>query len=272
MNTANSRPALALARTLDLSVPSNQLAAGGALAGLLLGRLSGQSWAGSLRTGAGAFAAWATARELDPDHTQSAAAALAAELLLGLADSPESDLAALEELLAAFLAVGSLRLLSATVGAAPTLPEQLALAGGVLAAGTTDHKAAALVPGAALLLSHTRGDDLGPEEPWTGVGALVAGLLPTLLASSERDSLPARLAAMAALVVAPAAVNIEEVSARNDLDTAQIAQERVKSSRLLSTGAVALGLIAGGSRGLRPLSAACVGVGLWMLAGRAGTK
>ncbi|MDO4264333.1 MAG: hypothetical protein Q4C67_09045 [Deinococcus sp.] len=270
MNTANSRPALALARTIDLTVPSNQLAAGGALAGLLLGRLSGQSWAGSLRTGAGAFAAWATARELDPDHTQSAAAALAAELLLGLTDAPESNLSALEELLSAFVTVASLRLLSATVGAAPTLPEQLVLAGGALAAGTTDQKAAALVPGAALLLSHTRGDDVGPQDPWSGVGALVAALLPTLLKPSERDSLPARLAALGALVVAPAAVNIEEVHARNDLDTAQIAQERVKSSRLLGTGALALGLIAGGSRGLRPLASASAAVGLWMLAGRRG--
>ncbi|GHF93993.1 hypothetical protein GCM10017783_02490 [Deinococcus piscis] len=271
MNTDRTPPlALALARTLDLTIPSNQLAAGGLLAGLLLGRLSGQSWAGGLRTGAGAFAAWATARELDPDHAQSAAAALAAELLLGLADPPQEDLAALEELLAAFVTLGSLRLLSATVGTAPTLPEQLALAGGALATGTTDQKAAALIPGAALLLSHTRGDDLGPEEPWTGVGALTAALLPALLSASERDSLPARLAALGALVVAPAAVNIEEVNARNDLDTAQIAQERVKSSRLLATGALAVGLITGGSRGLRPLSAACAAVGVWMLAGRRG--
>lgn len=270
MNTAPRQPSLALARTLDLSVPSNQLAAAGLLTGLLLGRLSGQSWAGSLRAGAGAFAAWATARELDPDHAQSAAAALAAELLLGLADPPREDLAALEELLAAFLALGSLRLLSATVGTAPALSEQLALAGGALAAGATDQKAAALIPGAALLLSQTRGDDLGPEEPWTGVGTLAAALLPALLCSNERDSLPARLAALGALVVAPAAVNIEAVEARNDLGTAQIAQERVKSSRLLGTGALAVGLVTGGSRGLRPLSAACAAVGLWMLAGHRG--
>ena len=82
----SSMPSLALARSLDLSSPSNQLAVGGSLAGLLLARLSGQSWASSLRAGLGAFTAWAAARELDPDHGQSAAAALAAEALLGLTD------------------------------------------------------------------------------------------------------------------------------------------------------------------------------------------
>ncbi|WP_261665215.1 hypothetical protein [Deinococcus sp. Marseille-Q6407] len=268
MNTAaNGRPALSLSRTLDPSFPSNRLAAGGIAAGVLLGRLRGQSWAGSLRTGLGSFAAWATARELDPDHAGSATLAQATELLLGLlADEPADDLSALEELAAAFVVLSSLRVLSATVGVAPTRPEQALLAAGALCAGLTGQKAAALVPGASLLLGHPREDDLGPADPWGGVAALAAALLPAWLEASERDSGPSRLAAAAALATAPAFVRIENVEARNDLDTAEISHERVKSSRLLSAGALALGLITGGTRGLRPLAAACAGVGLWALA------
>lgn len=258
---------LALARSLQLDLPSNQLAVAGLAAGLLLGRLSGQSWTGSLRTGVGAFAAWATARELDPDHTESAAAALVAELALALADAPEQGAAEdLAELLAAFTVMTSLRVMSSTVGTAPTLPEQVALVAGALGAGLSDQKAAALVPGASLLIGHSREDGLGPADPWSGVGALAAALLPAAMALPSRDSLPSRLAALAALVVAPAAIAIEDVHATNDLGTRQIEQVRVKSSRLIGTGALVLGLVAGGTRGLRPLAAASLGVGLWALA------
>lgn len=275
MNTANnpssgasSAPALALARALDLSLPSNQQAVAGLAAGLLLGRLAGQSWTGSLRTGLGTFAAWTLARELDPDHTESASAALVAELALSLADAPDSKrspLEDLEELLVAFSILASLRTLSSTVGVAPTLPEQVALAVGALGAGSTDNKAAALVSGSSLLISHSREDGLGPDTPWSGVGALAAALLPAALPAHDRDSLLSRLTALAALVVAPAAIQIEEVNARNDLDTRQIEQVRVKSSRLVGTGALVLGLVAGGTRGLRPLAAAGLGVGVWAL-------
>ncbi|RTR25367.1 hypothetical protein [Deinococcus radiophilus] len=259
-------PTLALARNLDLSYPSNQLAAGGAVAGLVLARLTGQSWADAVRCGAGAFAAWAGARELDPDHAESAALALAAELLTGLAaGGSESDLAALEELAAAFAAVGSLRLLSATVGVAPTQPEQTALAAGALGLSAVGQQAAALLPGTALLVSHTREDGLGPGSPWTGVAALAAVVMPTLLKPQEGTTPLSGLLALAALSTAPASLRVNEIETLNDIEEQPISRQRVKSSRMLALGAVGLSLIVGGQRGLRPVAAACAGVGAWAL-------
>jgi len=113
MITLESPVPTALARTLDPAVPSNALALGATAAGALAGLVWGAGRGGPLRAvrtsvgwGGGAFAAWAIARELDPDHPSTAALAIpltAAGLALGTPSPPVT----LTTLLAARTAAGT---------------------------------------------------------------------------------------------------------------------------------------------------------------------
>ena len=252
----------ALPRTIDLSYPSNRWAVLGLLGGVALGRLRGRSWVGSVGTGLGAFAAWACARELDPDHTVSANAALPLALALSLAGEDNSDAAVMGEVLAAFTALSSVRTLSATTGAAATPGDQAALGAAAAMCAGAGQKAAALLPGAALALSHQQADDLSPRNSGGGPAALLAALLPTIAGTREggRQSLGS-VAVAGALLLAPAVLEPEDVNTETDRGERTISAERVGQARRLALGGLALSAVLGGTRSALPLACAALSVG-----------
>ena len=154
----------ALPRPIDFAYPSNRWAVAGLLGGVVLSRLRGRSWVGSVGTGLSGFAAWAIARELDPDHTQSANVALPLALATSLLSDDQSDAAAMGDVLAAFTALSSTRVLSATVGQAANAGDQAALGAAAAMCAGAGQRAAALLPGAALALSSRQADALTPRR------------------------------------------------------------------------------------------------------------
>ncbi|MFD1730278.1 hypothetical protein ACFSC4_02835 [Deinococcus malanensis] len=145
---------------LDLRYPSNRYAAGGALAAAVTARLLGGSWADALGVGGAAFLAWATARELDPDHPETATVALpvaAAAAWMGGPGNPVPGLAALS----------AVRVMAGTVGRDPTTVDLAALAGQAGLAAATGEKAAALLPAVTPYTTP------GTTSLWPMVGALV---------------------------------------------------------------------------------------------------
>ena len=109
-----------LPRTLDLSYPSNRYAVGGALVSMLAARALGGTWREAGSVGIGAFAAWATARELDPDHPETATVALPLAAAAGWLGGPGNPVAGLS-------ALSGLRVLGGTVGPNDAALDSLAL-------------------------------------------------------------------------------------------------------------------------------------------------
>ena len=271
MTSASSSGLLpaALPRTIDLSYPSNRWAMLGLLGGVALGRLQGRSWIGSAGTGLSAFAAWACARELDPDHAVTANAALPLTLALSLLSEDNSDAAVLGEVLAAFTALSSVRTLSATTGAAATAGDEAALGAAAAMCAGAGQKAAALLPGAALALSSQQGDDLAPQSAVSGPAALLAALLPTIAATREGGRQSLGSAAIAgALLLSPSLLEPEDVTTETDRGDQTISTERVQRSRQLALGGLALSAVLGGTRSALPLACAALSVGARRRLGR----
>lgn len=251
--TRPSPAASALARPLVPSLPSNRLAAGGFVVATLGARLLGRSWREALEVGGAAFLAWATARELDPDHPGTANAALPVAALVALPGGPPDPLAGLAVL-------SGLRVLAATVGQRPTLPDLIALAGQAALAARRGERVGALVPGAALALSASRAD---PFRAPAGAAGLVgaAGLLPSGRVGRGR-SLAADALTLAALGLAGALTAPEIVRSQCDRAPLSIPAERVRLARWLAVGGLRAGLLGGQTRSLIPLGSAALLVGL----------
>lgn len=253
----------ALPRSIDLTYPSNRWAVAGLLGGVVLSRLRGRSWVGSVGTGLGGFAAWAIARELDPDHTQSANVALPLALATSLLSDDQSDAAALGDVLAAFTALSSTRVLSATVGQAASASDQAALGAAAAMCTGAGQRAAALLPGAALTLSSRQADDLAPRNDWSGPAALLAAVLPTVGSTRAASRQPLSSAAIAgALLLAPQLLQPEPVSTETDQGDRTISSERVAQSRQMALGGLALAAVLGGTRSALPLAVATLSTGL----------
>lgn len=262
-----ARLSSALPRPLDLTVASNRYAAAGLAVGTLAPLLLGRGWKAALGTGMAGFSAWATARELDPDHPQTAAVALpvaAATALLGGAPN----------LLGSLTALSSLRVLSATVGHRPSQSDLLALGAQAALSAFAGQRAAALVPGAALSLAADAGDRFAPA-PEAALYGVAAGVLPPTLhrpakpkegdeadrKASDRGILT-DLLSLAALGLGQTLAAPEAVRSGCDLVPTRISAQRVQRSRQLALGALGLGLLLRESRGLSPLAAAALAVGL----------
>ncbi|WP_029478409.1 hypothetical protein [Deinococcus frigens] len=254
--TPNKAPAPqpALARPLDFSVPSNRIAAAGALAALLLGRAARGNWWAALGVGGAAFSAWAIARELDPDSPQTANAALpvaAAAALLGGPGNP----------LAAFAALSGLRMIAGTTGQAATPADQMGLLIQSALAAATGNRSAALLSAAAPLLT--------PEshswQPAPGV------LMPRLWRDRAEGltTVPAALLGLGAVALTPTFTAPEPVASPCDRAPRTVRAREVQRARQAAVISLALGLGGGGVRGLVPLAAAVLTVGLRRV--RAGT-
>ncbi|GAA5531865.1 hypothetical protein [Deinococcus aluminii] len=245
--------ASALARPIDFSYPSNRFAVAGAAVSVLAARLSGRTWKAALDVGAAGFLAWATARELDPDHPDTANGALPVAALAALVGGVPQPLAGLGVL-------SGLRTLAGTVGNAPTPLDVAALAGQAALSGRLGERVAALVPGAALALS-TLPEDTLQAPVWAPWLTSAAGLWPSGQAGRGRSVLT-DLLALAALGLTGALTPPEAVRSRRDRAPLPVSAERVRLARLLAVGTLGAGLLARQTRSLAPLAAATLSVGL----------
>ncbi|MBB5232715.1 hypothetical protein [Deinococcus budaensis] len=247
-------PALsALARPLDFSVPSNRYAAAGMVTAALAARLSGRAGREALEVGLAGFLGWATARELDPDHPDTANAALPLAALAALLGGGPNVLAGLG-------ALSGLRTLAATVGHPPQALDVAALAGQAALAARGGERVAALVPGAALALSAGRGDAFQASGgAAAGVGA--AALLPAGRGSRGRHVFT-DLLALAALGITPWLTAPEAVQSGCDRTPQRVPAERVRLARGLAAGTLGAALLGRQTRSLAPLAAAALVVGL----------
>lgn len=243
----------ALARPLVPSVPSNRFVVGGFVAVTLAARLLGRPWSGALEVGGAGFLAWSTARELDPDHPGTANATLpvaAVTALLGGAPQP----------LAGLTVLSALRVLAATVGNRPTLPDLAALAGQAALSALLGERAAALVPGVALGLSAGRADSF--QSPAGGAGVVAAAALLPSRCEGRGRSVPADLLTLAALGLSGVLTAPEAVTSRCDQLPLPVSAERVRLARGLALGSLGAGLLTRQTRSLAPLAAAALLVGL----------
>lgn len=251
--TASTPPASALARPLDLSLPSNRYVVAGSAVSVVAARLCGHPWTSALGVGAAGFLGWAAARELDPDHPDTAGAALPLAALAALVGGSPNPLAGLSTL-------SGLRVLAATVGQAPVPLDVAALAGQAGLSALTGEWVAALVPGAALGLSSTQADAWKASGRNAGLVALAA-LLPGVRRGRGRGPL-ADVLALAALGVSGALTRPEVVETECDRPSVPVSAERVRLTRLLALGALGAGLVSRETRSLVPLASAVLVVGL----------
>jgi hypothetical protein len=252
MNNA-PRPQPALARPLDFSVPSNRFAVAGAVGAVLLGRMVRGNWWSGLGVGSAAFSAWAIARELDPDSPETANTALpvaAAAALLGGPGNP----------LAAAAALSGLRMIAGTTGQAATPADHLGLLTQSALAAATGHRSAALLAAAAPLLTPH-------AHSWQPALSL---LMPRLWRDrgTGLTTAPAALLGLGAVALTPPLTAPEPVSSRCDRAPRAVRAEEVQRARQAAVVSLALGLGGGSVRGLVPLAAAVLTVGLRRLQAR----
>ena len=244
-------------RSIDLNYPSNRYAVGGSLGVLLLSRLSGRSWSASGRAAALSFAAWAVARELDPDHPESASVALPIAGILAWMEGERSAPQVALEVAGSGAVLTGVRYVTGSVGATPGQSDQMALLGAAMLSALSAQHGAALLPALAeTAVAAVNSEEFGPQA---GLG--LAALLPSVLPRQASGPL-SRLAALASLLLAAQMVQPEEVEATTDQGTAKISAPRVRAARMMSVGAAALSALEG--RGSAPgvLAAVNLAVGL----------
>ncbi|GGR44532.1 hypothetical protein GCM10008959_01950 [Deinococcus seoulensis] len=232
----------ALARPLDFSYPSNRVAAAGSAGAALLALAFGRPWAQAAGVGGAAFLAWATARELDPDHPVTANAALpvaAAVALLGGAGNPLAGLAVLS----------GLRLIAGTTGESATSADHAGLLLQSLLAGASGERAAALLVGAAPLLT--------PEAHSTLPAA--GALIPTL-ARPAGFSWGSALLAVSVLPLARTLTMPEKVTSVCDRAERPVRAAEVQLARHAAVLTLGAGLLTRRTQGLVPLAAALLTV------------
>lgn len=232
----------ALARPLDFSYPSNRVAAAGSAGAALLALAFGRPWAQAAGVGGAAFLAWATARELDPDHPVTANAALpvaAAVALLGGAGNPMAGLAVLS----------GVRLIAGTTGEPATRADHAGMLVQALLAGASGERAAAFLAGGAPLLT---------AEARTALPAAGA-LMPTLHRQAGFSWGSALLAAsvlpLAGILTAP-----EAVTSVCDRAGRPVRAQEVQLARHAAVLTLGVGLLSRRTRGLVPLAAALLTV------------
>lgn len=251
-------PPSALPRAIDLRYPSNRFAAGGFVVGVLVSRRLGRNWTQALGDGLAGFAAWATARELDPDYPATANAALPLGWGAAVAGGSPNPLGS-------FAALSGLRVLAGTVGLTPTNSDLWTLATVSALTALSGERVAAAFPGAALGLSAARHDQFSPAP--TAALALAPALLPSLRAVPAAG-LATDLLSLAALATFAPLTRPEAIQSQCDQTPTEVMAGRVKQSRQLALGGLAAALLLRQTRSLTPLAAAVLSVG-WRRAKRA---
>lgn len=263
-------------RPLNLGRPSNRLAvlafaAVSAAAAILVTALTevgiGAGLLEGLRYGVGAFLAWATGRELDPDRTATARAAVLLYLPVAWVGSP--DLAATVAVLL------GLRIVVRTIGLAPTIVDLAIL---VIVAGFAATSSAGFVAALGLawaLHADRRLPDPADDRP-SEVAAAVAGAVAvtaTIVSGAflSRWEFPAWWELLLVVIVAVAATALRTASVTSTADRTRTPLEidRLVHGRRLTLVVVAVAICWSGASaiaGLGPVLAAIVGAG-WVGAG-----
>lgn len=127
LTKTTAQPLTSLDRSIDLNYPSNRFALFIAALAACVALFLGSSWLVVISSALWAFATWALGRELDPDHSLSAAVASSCVVLL-LAFQPTSRALAFEALCATGVLTLNARAALATTGRALTWIDQLTLA------------------------------------------------------------------------------------------------------------------------------------------------
>ncbi len=263
----------ALPRPIDLGMPSNRTAVFGALAFSVLPLLLGRSGRQALGVAGVSFLGWATARELDPDAPSSATLALGLAGLAALAQTEKSLPRTAPAVLPGFGMLSATRLLTGTVGHRASPQDLLALCVQAGASALGGHRAAALLPAAALALSAAEPDAQRPEADWGAPVALAAGLLPRLVrppADERPKQVYGDLLSLAALALTRTVTAPEQPTSRCDQVPLTVSASRLRASRALALGALALGLLRRESSSLVPLAAATLATGLRRSLGASG--
>ena len=242
-----------LSRVVDPRYPSNRLVlAGAVLAGLGVGvatLLGADLEAGALSAAVGDFLAWAMARELDPDHSTSAALAMPVSLLLVLAVGPPALLVTLGVLLGVRVAAGTvgtpMRLLDSVTFIALSAALGTSLIGAV--------GAAAMISGA--LVSEPRSMNRVATAVMSAIAytvvALITGLARTWTGPTPAEWITIGLAVAATLLLLPAAVPVSNT----DRHTGTISRNRVTAARVIAGLAVVAALALTGGPGIMALAA-----------------
>ncbi|GHF30739.1 hypothetical protein HNQ07_000683 [Deinococcus metalli] len=238
-----SLPVSALARPLDLRYSSNRVALVGAGVTLVLARRRGQSWGRALDAAGLAFLAWATARELDPDHPVTANAALPLGAVAGLAG--------LDTALPGLGALSGLRVLAGTTGEPPTVLDHAAMLAQTALTAATGSRSAALLPGLAAFVVR--------PTPTAAVPVLGASVPAWLARSGPTGSLGPLAAALA---LGPLLVRPERVTSECDRAPRQVRDQDVRRARIAAFAALSLGLTQRRAAGLVPLACAVLSVGV----------
>ena len=272
MDRVNVEQLTSLSRAVDPRYPSHRLMlAGAGISALAVGLaelLGAGLKAGPLAAAVGVFLAWAMGRELDPDHSASAAIAMPISLVVVLAVGPAA-------LLVTFGVLLGLRITAGTVGT-PLRPLDLVTIVGLSAALGTSLVgavgAAAMITG-VLVAEDRRG--LGVAIAVASAGAfigvaLLSGVEAEWIAPTTAEWFTVGLAIIAALSVIPAATPTSET----DRHTGTVGRNRVTSARLLAVLAIVAGLALSGGTGVVALAAtvaaALIGTAVHHIANRFG--
>lgn len=235
-------PPSALARPLDFSYGSNRVAALGSLGALLLARRRSGSWQEALNVAGACFLAWATARELDPDHPWTANLALPLAFVL-VARGAENPLPAAGTM-------SGLRVLAGTTGQVPTLADTAGMLAQTGLSARFGGRLGALLPALAPWL--------GSRQEVTALPLLGLLVPPTPAASTGGSVWPA----LAALALGSWLIRPEAVSSPCDRAARQVRDSDVQQARIASLAVLGSALITRRPGTQTPLAAAVMMVGL----------
>ena len=235
-------PPSALARPLDFSYPSNRVAALGSLGALLLARRRSGSWKEAVNVAGACFLAWATARELDPDHpwTANLALPLAFALVARGAENP----------LPAAGTMSGLRILAGTTGEAPTTVDTAAMLVQASLSARFGGRASALLPALAPWISSRQDTATLPL-----LGLLVPPVPAVITGGSSWP-------ALAALALGSWLIRPETISSSCDRAARQVRDSDVQQARSAALAVLGVALIGRRPGSQAPLVAAVVMVGL----------
>lgn len=266
-----------LARPIDPSYASNRLALAASVAFTLVGTVLTlvrteadllTSASAGVGYGIGAFLAWATARELDPDHPVSARDAVLAYAVVAFTGRPA--------LLATTAVMVAVRVVARTTGRGPTPVDLVAL---VALAGLAGRSAVGFITGAALAgtlwldtrLPATTDDDEPAATPQVAAAAFAftAAFVVTLASGAFLSGWrgPTPLEGVIAVVVGAALPRLRarHVTSTADLTRRPLDPVRVRRGQQLTVAAAVVGILWAGFAAvgeLGPVLAAIVGVGL----------
>lgn len=241
-------PPSALARPLDFTYPSNRVAALGSLGALLLARRRSGSWQEAVNVAGACFLAWATARELDPDHPWTANLALPLAFVLVARGAPSP--------LPAAGTMSGLRVLAGTTGDAPTSLDTVAM---LVQAGLSARfggRLAAVLPALAPRLR---------SRQESAAVSLLGLLAPPVPASTKGSSV---WPVLAALALAPWLIRPEAVTSACDRAARSVRDADVRQARMAALAVLGSSALSRRYHAQTPLVSAVLMVGLRRLASR----